>query len=343
MSLRQTVSVLVFLAVLVLLVWNSGPLLLAFLTAVLLEPLNISLSKSMRLKRIWSTIITFCLFLLVFILASYWIGTTLFVQGVEFVDRLPQLSKQVMRTLEDIIQQSEKYYNLLPDETVLTIQEVLSSFHRSAIEFTSTIGRWILGIITGIPELLIKSIIYLVGLFLISLDLPSIQEKFMNLFSPSARGKVQLVLRQLHRAAIGFLGAQIILSALTYILALIGLLILDIKYAAVIAFVVILVDILPILGTGSVFVPWSTYLFIQGQKELAIGLLILFAVITVVRRIIEPKILGTSLGISALSAFVSMFIGFQLLGLLGLILGPAVVIIIQALRNAGFMKIKIDF
>jgi len=343
MSLRQIVSVLVFVAVLVLLIWNSGPILIAFLTAILLEPLNTALRKTIGLKRAWSTIITFCLFLLAFSLGSYWVGTTVIVQGVEFAERLPHLSKQVMITLEGIIQESERYYDLLPSETVVTIQEVLASFHRSAIEFTSTIGKWILGIIAGIPELLIKTIIYLVGLFLISMDLPKIQATFMNLFSPSARGKVELVLNQLHRAAVGFLGAQVILSVLTYILALIGLLILDINYAAVIALVVIIVDILPILGTGSVFVPWATYLFINGQKEVAIGLIILFVVITVVRRIIEPKILGTSLGISALSAFASMIIGFQMIGLLGLILGPAIVIIIQALRSAGFMKFKIDF
>ena len=343
MSLRQIVSALIFFTIFILLIWNSGPLLLAFLTAILLEPLNTALSKMIGLKRLWATTITFCLFLLVFTLGGYWAGTTIFVQSIELAERLPHLSKQVMGSLEGIIHQSEIYYDLLPDETVLTIQQVLSSLQKSAIEFTSTVGRWILGIIAGIPELLIKTIIYLVGLFLISLDLPGIQKGFMNLFSQSARGKVQLVLKELHRAAVGFLGAQVILSVLTYLLAFIGLIILDIKYAAVIALVVVAVDILPILGTGSVFVPWSIYFFINGQKHLGIGLLILFAIITVVRRIIEPKILGTSLGISALSAFASMFIGFQIIGFLGLIIGPALVIIIRALLNAGFMKIKIDF
>ncbi|RKD22933.1 sporulation integral membrane protein YtvI [Ammoniphilus oxalaticus] len=343
MSRRQIANVLVFIILFSILIWKSGPLLLAFLTAVLIEPLIRLLIKTTGLKRIWASSITFLLFLMTFLLGCYWVGTTLFVQSVQLAERLPYLSEHMMGSIAGIVEQFEKYYDLLPDETVFTIRQALVSLQNSAIAFASSIGKWVLGIIAGIPELLITTIIYLVGLFLISLDLPGIQARFMNLFTDSAREKVELVIKELNRAAIGFLGAQLMLSTLTYMLTFIGLFILNIHYAAAISLVVILVDILPILGTGSVFVPWAIVLFINEQNKIAIGLLILFIVITVTRRIIEPKILGTSLGISALAAFASMFIGFKLIGLFGLALGPALVIIVQALLNADFIKIKIDF
>lgn len=76
---------------------------------------------------------------------------------------------------------------------------------------------------------------------------------------------------------------------------------------------------------------------------MGIGLIILFVVITVIRRIIEPKILGLSLGISALAALISLYLGFQLMGFFGLLLGPGIVIIYEALRKGGFLKFKIDF
>jgi sporulation integral membrane protein YtvI len=197
--------------------------------------------------------------------------------------------------------------------------------------------------VAAIPGFLLVSIVYLMGLFLISHDLPRLRAGFMRIFTNSARQKVELVFSQLSRATIGFLRAQLILSLVTFFLSVIGLLLLQVKYAAVLAFLIVLVDILPILGTGSILVPWAVYNFITGSSSLAVGLLVLFAVITVVRRIIEPKILGASLGISALAALASLYLGFQLMGVFGLILGPALVIVFEALRKAGFLKFKIDF
>jgi predicted PurR-regulated permease PerM len=107
----------------------------------------------------------------------------------------------------------------------------------------------------------------------------------------------------------------------TYALALIGLIILNLKCATLIAFVIVLVDILPIIGTGSFLVPWAVYSFVIGNSRIGVGLILLFVVITVVRRIIEPKILGSSLGISALAAFIGLYLGFQLIGFFGSFLG----------------------
>jgi predicted PurR-regulated permease PerM len=90
-------------------------------------------------------------------------------------------------------------------------------------------------------------------------------------------------------------------------------------------------------------VPWAVYSFVIGNSRIGVSLIVLFVVITVVRRIIEPKILGSSLGISALAAFIGLYLGFQLIGFFGLILGPGIVIIYEALCKVGFRKFKIDF
>lgn len=78
----------------------------------------------------------------------------------------------------------------------------------------------------------------------------------------------------------------------------------------------------------------------QGHDSLAIGLFILFGVITVVRRVVEPKVFSTNMGISPLAALVSLYIGFKLLGFVGLFLGPALVILYDALRKVGIIQIN---
>ncbi|MEW9671721.1 sporulation integral membrane protein YtvI [Ammoniphilus sp. 3BR4] len=344
MSIRKYLLPLLFGAASVIMILHGIPLVLALLTAILLEPVVQLLIRMFGMKRMPSVTITYLLFLVSFGIGSYWLSTLLIVQSVELAHSLPMLSTQLFETLEKYIIVWEKYYALLPVETVSTIQQVLNSLKNSAMVAASTITRWVFGIVAALPELLLISIVYLISLFLISFDLPALRSGFMKLFTPSAKQKVDIVLNQLSRALVGFLGAQIILSVMTYILALIGLLIIDVKYAFLIAFIIIVVDILPILGTGSFLVPWAAYqYFIADDHYTAIGLVILFLVITVVRRIVEPKILGESLGISALAALASLYIGFQLFGFVGFILGPAIVIIVEALLKAGFLKIKLDF
>lgn len=343
MTIRKVFWLGIIGAALLLLIPYSIPLLLALVTAILLEPIVLFFTQAGRMKRLWSVSLTFVLFLAFFGIGGYWVTVKLVVQAVELAQRLPGLSRNLFDAAEKYVWMWQNYYASLPIETITTIQQLLNVLKNSAMSTATGLAKWVVGLAAGLPGMLIVTIVYLVGLFLISLDLPKLRVGFMNLFTDSAREKVDLVLTQLSRATVGFLRAQLILSLMTYLLALTGLLILHVKYAAFIAFLIVLVDILPILGTGSFLIPWAAYNFFTGHVRLAVGLLILFAVITVIRRIVEPKILGSSLGISALAALVSMYLGFQLLGFIGLILGPAIVIVVEALRKAGFIKFKFDF
>jgi sporulation integral membrane protein YtvI len=343
MTIRKILLLGFLVAIALFLLPYSVPFIVALLTAILLEPLVLFFIRTFRMNRLSAVIVSFFLFLVSFGVGAYWMGTQLVVQSVDLAQRLPAFSQHLFELVESYIWRWEAYYATLPAETVSQIQQLFTGIKSSAVNAASSIARGILGAVAIIPGFLLTTIIFLVALFLISLDLPRIRAGFMRMFTASAREKVDVVLSQLNRATIGFLRAQIILSFITFLLALIGLLLLQVKYAVVIALLIVIVDILPILGTGSFLVPWAVYNFLTGNPHLAIGLVVLFLVITVIRRIIEPKILASSLGISALAALVSLFLGFKVMGFFGLILGPALVIIYEALRKAGFLRFKIDF
>jgi sporulation integral membrane protein YtvI len=167
---------------------------------------------------------------------------------------------------------------------------------------------------------------------------------FLSLFDIETRDQVNVVLQNLRDSIFGFLRAQLTLSLLTYIVTVIGLLILDVRFAFAIGLLIILVDILPILGTGSVLIPWALYEWlVKSDVKTGIGLLILFLTIMIFRRVLEPKILGDAIGIGALAALISMFIGYQLIGMVGLIMGPVVVIIYEAMKKEGLLAINIKF
>jgi len=343
MQLKKMIVLLLAAGFVLLLIPYSVPFLLAALTAVLLEPLVQFCMRTFRFSRGFASAATFILFIAVIAIGSYIIGAKLIVEGVQLAHKLPDFSAQLFEMAEEYVWLWQEYFATLPPETVSAIQQMATGLKNSAMSTASSVASAIVGGVAAIPGLLIVALLYVVSLLLIMLDLPAIRAGFMRLFTPSAREKIELVVNQLSRATVGFLYAQLILSLLTYVLSLIGLLILGVKYAVVISFLIMIVDILPILGTGSVLVPWAVYSFATNDSDLAIGLLVLYGVMTVIRRVIEPKILGSKLGISALAALASMYFGFQLVGFFGLILGPALVIIFEALRKAGFLKIKIDF
>ena len=128
-----------------------------------------------------------------------------------------------------------------------------------------------------------------------------------------------------------------ILLSVTFLESYIGLTILGVKYALIFAIIIALVDILPILGTGSIYVPTAILNILWGNYKTAIFLLVLYGIIVTVRYMIEPKVVGAQLGIHPLVALASIFAGLQLVGVAGVILGPTIVVVIKACQHAKIL------
>ncbi len=339
MSYKKIILLVLTIGIIIFLIPYCIPIILALITAILLEPAVQFGIRTLKLKRQLSVTFVFILFLLIFGLSGYWIATTLVIQLLEVTKNFPEYFYPFADKTQQLIEHFKGYYFQIPNEYLSTIQQGIDSLKNFTLGLATSITKNLFDFIASIPLILVHTIIYLVAIFLFCIDLPKIQTKALSFFSDSTKEKIDLVVNQLLKAFLGFFKAQIIFCFITFILSFVGLLILNVKYAFILSLLVVLVDILPILGAGSFLVPWALYNIVFGNTQLAIGLFILFAVITIVRRVIEPKILGASIGISALSALISMYIGFELIGILGLIVGPAIIIILQAFYKAGFIKI----
>jgi sporulation integral membrane protein YtvI len=144
----------------------------------------------------------------------------------------------------------------------------------------------------------------------------------------------RVVAEDLRKALFGFIRAQLTLVTISGIIMLVGLLILQVKYAFTIAIVTLLVDLLPYFGVGSVMIPWILYTVLFGNYKLAIGLAIIYFIILVVRQLLEPKLVASNIGLDPLVTLVALFVGLKLLGVLGLIIGPVVTVFIIVLYRA---------
>ncbi|WP_028561961.1 sporulation integral membrane protein YtvI [Paenibacillus pinihumi] len=341
MSVRAIVSMAVGLALLYLLFTAGAPFLLALVVAIFMEPLILMLMRSFRLPRFIAATLTSTVFTVVLIGLMVLLGVKVVAELIDFWNKVPQYVGDANLFVQDTIADIELYYTSLSSDTKSQLQNWISTFSNSISSLVTSISTSFVTFAKGIPGLFIFFIVFLVAVYLFSYSLHTLKDTFLTLFESKSRQQVDNVLSSLRRSIFGFLRSQLILSLMTYVITLVGLLFLDLKYPLAIALLIVCVDLLPILGTGAILIPWAAYLLGTGDTYTGAGLVVLFLLITIFRRVVEPKILGDAVGIGALSALISLYVGFKLVGVIGVFLGPMVVIIYTAAREAGLLQTKI--
>lgn len=178
------------------------------------------------------------------------------------------------------------------------------------------------GVLRQIPDGALGIGTALISAYMISAKLPHIREAVAIVSAKMGVDRLASSLTRMRSALWGWLRAQLRLSAITYVLVLLGLVLLRVPYAPVWAIMIAVVDAFPVLGTGTVLVPWSAVCFLQGSTARAIGLLGVYALVALVRSVLEPKLVGKQLGIDPLVTLLALYAGFQLWGIGGMILAP---------------------
>ena len=185
------------------------------------------------------------------------------------------------------------------------------------------------------PRLLIGIIVTALSCFYFATDYHGIKEGVIRALSPAARERSSRIFSLCAESLKKYLRAYLLIMLITFGEVFVGLLMLKIPYAFLIALAVAFVDLLPIFGAGTVLLPWAIVCFIIKDVGTATGLLILYAVVTIVRQVIEPKIIGTSLGIHPLTTLFAMVAALELFGVAGMILSPFILIIIKESLSAN--------
>ena len=188
------------------------------------------------------------------------------------------------------------------------------------------------------PGLLVFMIITTVATYFIINDRSVIRTFILSSLPGSFRSQTNNVVTQLFQALTGFAKAYSILITITAIITMVSLKLLGIKYILTIGLLVGLLDIMPVLGPGVVFLPWALYNILVGQTGLGVSLLVIYLVISGVRQVLEPKIVGDNIGLHPLATLISLYVGLQLAGTTGLILGPVLLVILIASHRAGMLE-----
>lgn len=327
------------------------PFLIGFIISLLIEPIIKMISRGTKLTRRTSAIIV--------LLCIFTILITLIVWGtVSLISESADLLQSLNIYIEKIYDQIQKYINSIEFDKLEIPKQVISIIETSANNFLDFVTKWVSGLLTSIlqgitslPVIGIYIVITILSTYFICADRLFILDQFEHHFPKLWVRKFGIHLKKLISTLGSYLKAEATLILISFIEVLIGLCIfkwigLNVEYPLLAALGIGFVDALPILGSGTVMIPWAIISAVNGDLKLGIAIFILYVIILVVHQLLEPKIVSNNLGIHPIFTLIAMYTGFKISGIIGLFIGPIVLIILQnvfeTMIDNGIVKTILD-
>lgn len=315
------------------------PFIIGWLISIIIEPMVRLLNKKFKIYRGVSSFISIITFVVIGGLLISSLGGLLISELTKLSDKFPDITlrtKDFITYLDEIFQSF--YISIFPN-VANSISDTLYNFLNSLAKYIGVLATSSINVVTAIPNFLLFVLFTLLSAFFISKDKEKIY-KFIRVRIPDKiykSKKLKILKEDLILALLGYLKAQLILMTITFIQSAIGLTLIGVNYAILIAFIISFVDALPVLGSGSIYIPWIIVKLLTKDYNTAIFLLVLYLIITIVRQTLEPKILSSQIGLYPLVTLISIYLGIRIFGFIGIILGPIIVISVLALQKVGVL------
>lgn len=319
------------------------PFSIAAVIAILIDPLVTKLQKRTKIRR--GFVVFIVLFLLFSVLTFFVVMVVrqLTFEVIEISQEIPVYKNLMFSTMEKYINALQLVFGIkvthdFPQIVDKNISNFLSTLSNKLGNMTKTLKKYIL----SVSNFIVFFIFSLLAAYSLSSDKDKIIGILGKVISPEKLAIFDTLRVELVNSLIGYIRAQIILSIISCIIVIIGLMILKIPFYLLIGIVIGFVDVLPVFGTGSIFWPWSIWLILSGRWKLGLAILAIHGVVTIVRRSLEPKVLSVNIGVDLLGLIFSMFLGLKVWGVIGLVAGPVVLVILNTMIKIGALKLIWD-
>ena len=310
------------------------PFLVAFVLSLMLEPIIRFIMRKTKFTRRTSSIIVFIVAIAIIVGLLVWIITTLVSEASNLLSNLNSYIDTGYSLFQNLISKFDLSRFNIPEEVMNIIQN-------SGMEFLDAVTEWakgaltkVIDFITSVPTLGMYCGISLIALYFMCVDKIYMIDQLEHHLPETWVKKIGVHLKALVKSLGGYLKAELILVVISFFISLVGLYIFyflgwNIEFPLIIALGIAFVDSLPIFGSGTVMIPWAGILAFSGDIKLAIGVFVLWCIMSIVRQFVEPRIVSGQIGIHPIFTLIAMYTGFKFVGIWGLLLGPIVLIILK--------------
>lgn len=316
------------------------PLFIAALIALLLNhPIN-KIHQKIPINRKIICVVSVVVFFSI-------IGTIISILGFqivnwlkEFVSSIPSIFNDVlMPVMEEGARQLDKWFGLINPEFGNNLEVILQAFSEAVIYLSAALLSYLTSIAAKVPSLFAKTIITIVVTVFITIDFEQIKNFVLRQIPESKTTVASEAHNFFGGTLLKCIGSYVVILGITFLELSIGLSLLHINNALWLALLIAFVDILPVLGTGSVLIPWGIIELIAENYITGFGLLVLYIVITIIRNTIEPKLVGKQMGLHPVLTFAGMLLGLKHMGFFGMLGVPLIFAFIKMLNDKKIIHV----
>ena len=344
--LKVTLNLLTALAVVLLCIfllpkciWFFMPFIVGWIISLIASPGVHFLEEKLKVRRKASSAVVIIAVLAVVILLVYLLMTKLVKEGIHFINELPNIWNSILGELNIVGANLQGVYDRMPADMQATLDNIARELEdyvggimgSGELPSFETVGN----VAKQIPDIFLSVVMCLLSAYFFVAD-KSYMADVMRKYVPDAvRYRLDLIRRSFRRAIGGYFKAQFKIECWIYILLVIGLMILEVDFAFLVALGIAFLDFLPVFGTGTVMLPWALIECLSRNYKMMFGLLAIWLIGQLVRQVIQPKIVGDSIGMDAIPTLFLLYIGYRAAGVLGMILAVPIGIILLNLYEEG--------
>lgn len=319
----------------------SLPFLLAIFLSFLMEPLIKLLQQRVRLSRGLAVAISMLLLVVLFGTILSLLILRLITELIHLSKNTPYLTQEIQYWVEDSLPRLQQLYGELPPSVTQYIQSSFGTITADLQNLLGVVLDTLLSTFSAIPAVIAFVIVSLLATYFISKDRSALAKQWVKLIPAPYGQKSLYIFSEVFHAFISYLRATVILVSISTTISIVGLHIIGADYALTMGLLIGFFDIIPVLGPSTVFLPWIGWTMVSGDIAFGIKLSILYGIVMVNRQTLEPKIVASNLGLYPLATLIAMFVGFKTWGFIGMVMGPILLIAIQAVIKAGIQAPKV--
>jgi sporulation integral membrane protein YtvI len=316
-----------------------APFVAGWIVALIASPLVHFFESKLKVRRKAGSVVVIVLVIGLVVLAFYLVGSKLVEEVVDLVNHLPSIWKSTEADMESISRNFSVVYSRLPVDLQQKISDVGGEITTYLGNLVGNISMPTIAAVGNfakqLPSILIGIIMALLSSYFFVAEREDIIAWFRRVMPQSLQERFAVIRRGMVKAVGGYLKAQLRIELWMYLLLFIGLTILQVDYAVLIALLIAFLDFIPFFGTGTVLVPWAIIKILSSDYKIAVGLLIIWGVGQLVRQLIQPKIVGDSIGVAPIPTLFLLYIGYRLGGVVGMIVAVPIGLIVYTMYEAG--------
>ncbi len=306
------------------------PFAIAWLLALLLQPTISFLARKTGLKRGVISVVLLLILILGGGALLYYLGGRMLLELKNFAEQLSGRADELGAWFDRMTVLLKEKLPLLGEIEPETLSGLGSGLLKDALStLSSKLTALAAGILTKLPHFFFVLVIFLMAAFYLCADFERVSRYLSSLLPMSAVRKLGKLKRLIFSTTLRYLRAYFILLLITFAELLAAFFLLRIEYALTLALLIALLDALPAIGVGTVLLPWALISLMLGNWKRAIALLAVYAIVTVVRQIAEPHVVGAQLGLHPLASLAAVYAGYKLAGIWGLLFAPIAAILFR--------------